>query len=115
MDPAMPLYLLLKSDRLNKNDAKLVDIIHTCGGLLGLVEAIGHVDFYPNGGSLPQPGCGLDIVGACSHSRAWEYMSESAIEVGAFPASECASQSAAKDGQCSDEIDGNMGLDLEYK
>ncbi|XP_034247781.1 pancreatic triacylglycerol lipase-like [Thrips palmi] len=114
LDPAMPLYLLLKSDRLNKNDAKLVDVIHTCGGRLGLAEAIGHVDFYPNGGHLPQPGCGLDILGACSHGRSWQFMAESAVEVGAFPASECDTQNDAKNGKCTNKTDGNMGLNLEY-
>lgn len=36
--------------RINKNDATFVDIIHTNGKGLGLIEPLGHIDFYPNGG-----------------------------------------------------------------
>lgn len=61
MDPAGPLYefpLLRESrGRLDPTDAVFVDIIHTCAGAAGFVEAIGHVDFYPNGGTFNQPGC----------------------------------------------------------
>ncbi|KAL1375308.1 hypothetical protein pipiens_004702 [Culex pipiens pipiens] len=68
MDPAEPMF----SDtdpivRLDTSDAKFVDIIHTDAtpwvqrwprpGGLGMYQSIGHVDFYPNGGSN-QAGCG---------------------------------------------------------
>ncbi|XP_077536516.1 phospholipase A1-like [Haemaphysalis longicornis] len=48
---------------LSRNDAKYVDIIHTNGGdiyafKLGLWNAMGHVDFYPNGGKI-QPNCSI--------------------------------------------------------
>lgn len=47
--------------RLDKNDAKFVDIIHSntevaLGVGLGSSESSGHVDFYVNGGKS-QPGC----------------------------------------------------------
>ncbi|KAK8774206.1 hypothetical protein V5799_011260 [Amblyomma americanum] len=46
---------------LSSEDAIFVDVIHTSGGDItdlkfGTKTAIGHVDFYPNGGSH-QPGC----------------------------------------------------------
>ena len=41
--------------------------------ILGLSEAIGHADFYVNGGDF-QPGCN-DIF--CSHQRAQEFFLES--------------------------------------
>lgn len=50
---------MVKDGRLEKNDSHFVDIIHTSAGFLGIKEAIGHVDFYPNGGVPPQPGCGI--------------------------------------------------------
>lgn len=46
---------------LSRSDATFVDVIHTNMGdirklQLGLPGALGHVDFYPNGGAF-QPGC----------------------------------------------------------
>lgn len=60
LDPAAPgfKYLLLQNERLSDDDAEFVDVIHTAGGTLGFLEPIGHVDFFPNGGKAPQPGCG---------------------------------------------------------
>lgn len=81
-----------KEGKLSEDDAQFVDVIHTAGLWIGTDEKVkilffwqnipislilnqlqvGHVDFYPNGGKAPQPGCehedsfGLD----CSHARA---------------------------------------------
>ena len=41
--------------------------------ILGLLEAIGHADFYVNGGDF-QPGCNNIF---CSHQRAQEFFLES--------------------------------------
>lgn len=58
LDPAYPLYVFSgPSARLTASDAKFVDIIHTDGGVLGYPWAIGHADFFPNGGTPLQPGC----------------------------------------------------------
>jgi hypothetical protein len=52
--------------RLDAGDAILVDNIHTASGSLGFKEPYGHVDFYPNKGTRPQPGCeGLDVASEC--------------------------------------------------
>uniref|UniRef100_A0A6V7JJ22 phospholipase A1 n=1 Tax=Bracon brevicornis TaxID=1563983 RepID=A0A6V7JJ22_9HYME len=61
MDPARPgfespIYKDQK-DRLDPSDAAFVDVIHTCAGTLGFSRALGHADFYPNGGTFSQPGC----------------------------------------------------------
>lgn len=56
MDPAEPLFTDAEPIvRLDRNDAKFVDVVHTdtlpiTRGGLGMSAAIGHVDFYPNGG-----------------------------------------------------------------
>ena len=42
------------SFQLDPGDAEYVDVMHTSE--LGQVEAVGHTDFFPNGGSK-QPGC----------------------------------------------------------
>lgn len=61
LDPAGPAfetpYLKEAAERLDSTDAVFVDIIHTCAGSLGILRPIGHVDFYPNGGTFRQPGC----------------------------------------------------------
>ena len=62
MDPAGPFFALNDtSRRIDTTDGDFVDIIHTDGGTLtgnelGMLDPIGHVDFYPNGGEV-QPGC----------------------------------------------------------
>ncbi|XP_028163534.1 uncharacterized protein LOC114355076 [Ostrinia furnacalis] len=63
LDPALPLFDKLPlSQRLDPSDAKFVDVIHTDAGIFGFKTPIGHVDFYPNGGISPQPGCELEVV-----------------------------------------------------
>lgn len=63
LDPARSLYEFPAAtklrDRLKRGDAYLVDVIHTCAGRLGFKAAIGDMDFYPNDGTPPQPGCSL--------------------------------------------------------
>jgi pimeloyl-ACP methyl ester carboxylesterase len=62
LDPAGPnFYYSEAPDRLDASDALFVDVIHTDGAPrmvsgFGHLDALGHVDFYPNGGSA-QPTC----------------------------------------------------------
>ena len=92
LDPAKPWFDFTKPEnKINKDDAKLVDVIHTNMGWLwegsvALWEQLGDLDFYPNGGEH-QPGCDEVCVGilcsqfglweiftgGCSHSRAVSY------------------------------------------
>lgn len=65
LDPAGPEFRYMGADgRLSKDDASFVDVIHTDGGDsyiadYGMLEPLGHIDFYPNGGQK-QPGCSLN-------------------------------------------------------
>lgn len=76
LDPAGPLFEH-SNVSLSLNDAQFVDVIHTNAGnfsegKFGLNESIGHVDFYPNGGS-DQPNCSFPSESSdpgCSHKRA---------------------------------------------
>lgn len=57
LDPAGPLFDSGSPvNRLDAGDADYVEIIHTDTVALGIGDPIGHVDFYPNGGT-GMPGC----------------------------------------------------------
>ncbi|XP_047527462.1 pancreatic triacylglycerol lipase-like isoform X1 [Vanessa atalanta] len=89
LDPALPLFTLGNKDaRLDKHDARHVEVIHTCGGYLGFASPLGHIDFYPNGGTR-QPGCGFDYRGLCAHNRAHMFFAESIISAVPFTAVRC--------------------------
>ncbi|XP_008554216.2 pancreatic triacylglycerol lipase [Microplitis demolitor] len=114
MDPARPLFEapILKdtSDRLDFSDAIFVDIIHTCAGTVGFVKPIGHVDFYPNGGTFRQPGCPVFITQYCSHGKSHEYMSESIIHPEEFIGLKCDSWKNYKLNKCfENNITATMG------
>lgn len=91
MDPAGPLvFLKISNNRLDKTDAKFVQVLHTCAGRLGFSEALGHADYWPNGGQN-QPACpGVDVAGVCNHALAYEYFAES-VKTGHFEAWSCSS------------------------
>lgn len=59
LDPARPAFedCIGPENHLDDTDANFVDVIHSCAGYLGFRKPIGMVDFYPNGGGPPQPGC----------------------------------------------------------
>ncbi|KYN38152.1 Pancreatic triacylglycerol lipase [Trachymyrmex septentrionalis] len=83
LDPAAPLFEFNgPGERVDKSDAILVQVIHTCTKFVGIKSAIGTSDFYPNGGE-EQPGCGpirgigdVEAMG-CAHSRSEMYYIES--------------------------------------
>lgn len=122
MDPADPAFS--DSDplvRLDRNDAKYVDVIHTdtvpfTRGGLGMPKAIGHVDFYPNGGNN-NPGCdapmdfyidqekgsffwGVQQFLSCNHVRSHQFMIESIRTRCPFLAVTCESYEEFKEGRC---------------
>lgn len=103
LDPAGPL---ISSKDINfsltPSDADYVQVIHTNAGTLGMRDAVGHADFYPNGGSR-QPGCGLDLVGGCAHNRAWEFFAES-VTNNHFVAQRCNSWDDFNRNRCNGEL-----------
>ncbi|CAG7786781.1 unnamed protein product [Allacma fusca] len=117
LDPAGPLYRFVPNQyRLDKSDAQFVDIVHSnggassigIGGFLGITQPLGHVDFYPNGGSL-QPGCPGGVLSfsenfRCSHRRALTYFQESITSPLAFPACRCNSWLELSTANCNCEI-----------
>lgn len=61
MDPAGPMFEFFGSkdiqDRLDSTDARFVNVIHTTNHIFGVAAPVGHSDFYPNLGNMPQSGC----------------------------------------------------------
>ncbi|KAM4614958.1 inactive pancreatic lipase-related protein 1-like [Polymixia lowei] len=106
--------------RLDTTDAAFVDVIHTDAlpfnsklGL-GMSNAIGHIDFYPNGGEL-MPGCsknkgrptdldaiweGTTAFEACNHIRSYQYYSESIVTPSGFVAYPCSDAESFANGKC---------------
>ncbi|XP_013189402.2 uncharacterized protein LOC106134007 [Amyelois transitella] len=136
LDPAGPLFENQDPRaRLDRSDAKFVDVIHSNGetlilGGLGAAQALGHVDFYPNGGRV-QHGCSNLFVGAvsdfvlpwsapspegrslCNHRRAYKFFTDSVSPKCHFPAFPCANYDTFLEGRCfpcdSERRCGNMG------
>uniref|UniRef100_A0A023G8K0 Putative pancreatic lipase-like enzyme n=1 Tax=Amblyomma triste TaxID=251400 RepID=A0A023G8K0_AMBTT len=79
---------------LSSADAEFVDVIHTNGGNMnelefGRKDPMGHVDFYPNGGSY-QLGCTAALSDiSCSHNRAWWYFIEALQSTCSFKSIPC--------------------------
>jgi len=109
MDPAGPYFENLPDYvRLSTGDASFVDCIHTDGKPLyeagfGMMQAIGHADFYPNEG-FDQPGCRALAVG-CSHGRSHQYYSDSIDASCDMTGHNCGSYSKWQQGTCDDCTD----------
>lgn len=122
LDPAGPLFFTVSSNlSIWKTNAKFVDVIHTCAGILGIVEPKGHIDYYPKFGSCPQAGCEVkDIIFlckdfwfkciyiyynkcalvTCSHNRAIEMYAKSIRDAHLYKAYECPYQIIKGKNQC---------------
>ncbi|XP_053535672.1 pancreatic triacylglycerol lipase [Ictalurus punctatus] len=128
LDPAEPYFQGCPPlVRLDPSDALFVDVIHTdtlpmipCLGL-GMSEAVGHLDFYPNGGES-MPGCKsmlgcekninsetVDIDGiwegirdffGCNHLRAYKYYSHSILNPKGFLGYPCSNKTMFESGHC---------------
>jgi hypothetical protein len=88
LDPAARHFQGYENAFLIRGDASFVDVIHSSivyhsGNFLdvlnsryGIPDPTGDVDFYPNGGDAPQPGCSGTTT-SCSHNRAIDYFIDS--------------------------------------
>ncbi|NXF81864.1 LIPH Lipase, partial [Sclerurus mexicanus] len=105
LDPAGPLYRgTPPSERLDPTDAQFVDVIHSDTDGLGYREALGHIDFYPNGGT-DQPGCPLTIFSGlqyfkCDHQRSVFLFLSSLTQSCNITAYPCDSYRNYRNGKC---------------
>lgn len=109
LDPASPSFTVADiTNRLDPTDAQFVQIIHTNGRFLGFSTSIGHIDFYPNGGMI-QAGCGIDLLGGCSHPRAFQYLAE-AIRGASFTSTACDTYTNFQNNKCTNNAKTSLGL-----
>ncbi|KZS07195.1 putative Triacylglycerol lipase [Daphnia magna] len=121
LDPAEPYFQYMPPHvRLDPTDAKFVDAIHTDTRTIlllgyGMIQPVGHLDFYPNGGR-DQPGCNpvdipLDMITedmvtgarelvACNHLRCIEFFIDSLLPNYNYVGYECSDNEAFHRGEC---------------
>ncbi|XP_013191126.1 phospholipase A1 [Amyelois transitella] len=98
LDPAGPCFTYAdSSQRLDKTDAVYVDVIHSNKMVQGVLESLGHADFYLNGGGPNQPGC---FMPSCSHLRAAKVYIESIRIPESFIGVKCESYKDFKSNKC---------------
>ncbi|KAM6104910.1 pancreatic lipase-related protein 2-like [Pterocles gutturalis] len=122
LDPAGPYFEGTPPEvRLDPSDASFVDVIHSNAAQLatiglGIYNTTGHLDFYPNGGTV-MPGCAnltpkmkqsdfeasiadAAVVGSCHHSRSHEYYFESILYPTGYLAYACETYKSFQAGDC---------------
>lgn len=98
LDPAGPLfYLDDPANRVDSSDGIHVEAMFTNSGTQGFTDPLGQVNFFPNFGRS-QPGCGIDVIGACAHARTVLFYAESINTP--FTSHECNSFDEIRNGQC---------------
>lgn len=75
-------------------------MIHTNGGVFGIQIPMGHVDFYPNGGSKQPPTYGISCSITCSHNRAVDLWKFAVIYPNKFYGVKCSGMSEVDQDMC---------------
>ncbi|XP_060802493.1 lipase member H-like [Amyelois transitella] len=118
LDPSGPCFRNLGPDeRLDQDDADLVDVISTNIDGFGMATPVGHVNFYVNGGEF-QPG---DILWMpcnvfCSHIRSFTIWLAALDNPDSFIAVQCDSVQDARYNKCHDRepmVTNIMGLNVD--
>lgn len=69
LDPALPFFTTTsRASKLDRTDARFVDVVHTNAGIFGKIETSGHIDFYMNGGQT-QSACVGDMSELLARAR----------------------------------------------
>lgn len=112
LDPAKPCFVDVPLQyKLDDGDADFVSVLHTDVLARGILSAIGHVDFYVNGG-FSQPGCKdpNGEIGGCNHDRAAMYYAESINTEKGFYGYQCRDWYAYMSGTCQEREDSYMRM-----
>ncbi|KAJ0183326.1 hypothetical protein K1T71_001302 [Dendrolimus kikuchii] len=113
LDPAGPCFSHAYSDqRLDKSDANYVDVIHSNRLVQGIIESLGHADFYLNGGGPNQPGC---FMPSCSHLRAAQVYTESVKTPKSFVGIHCQSWKHFEGNSCEKDAYAVLGYGSSLK
>lgn len=108
LDPAL-LGWTHHPEKLNANDAGIVEVLHTSAGHYGYDFPLGDIDFYANGEF--QPYCGTDVE--CSRDLSFIYYAESiTAESGngpQFVGTSCDSYENALRAECTGARDTSFG------
>uniref|UniRef100_A0A4W4EAW2 Triacylglycerol lipase n=1 Tax=Electrophorus electricus TaxID=8005 RepID=A0A4W4EAW2_ELEEL len=120
LDPAEPYFQGCPAIvRLDPTDAQFVDVIHTDGLPVipnlgfGMFQAVGHIDFYPNGGEH-MPGCDKNIISQIvdidgiwegrrklfSEPESYKYYSDSILTPQGFMGYPCSNDDMFESGHC---------------
>ncbi|KAM9134288.1 pancreatic lipase-related protein 2-like [Pangshura tecta] len=117
LDPAGPFFEGTPPKvRLDPTDARFVDVIHSNAAQFpivgfGMVNTTGHLDFYPNGGSI-MPGCDDVIIPVtkkdyqdanfpiCHHSRSHQFYFQSILHPNGFLGYPCRTYEFFQSGLC---------------
>lgn len=100
-------------ERISTKSGKVVEVVHTCASL-GLDEAVGHVDFFINGGKH-QPSCSIWSP-QCSHLLSFEYWIAALENPRSFVGVRCSSYGQFLENQCDHPVKAYMaGERLLYK
>lgn len=99
----------INDNYIGRTAADKVLVIHGNNGIYGMPEAIGTVDYYPNGKCAVQPGCQTEV---CSRKRAFAIFAEAICYEKAFSATKCSSWSKWQKGLCqkNEVIDINLNV-----
>uniref|UniRef100_A0A3B3VCU9 Lipase, member Ia n=1 Tax=Poecilia latipinna TaxID=48699 RepID=A0A3B3VCU9_9TELE len=105
LDPAGPTFTDKPPEqRLDPTDAQFVDALHTDIDFLGFRAPLGHIDFYPNGGT-DQPGCPKTVLSPsgyfkCDHQRSVFLFMDTINDSCPSRAFPCSSHEDFLDGRC---------------
>ncbi|XP_055627638.1 lipase member H-A-like [Toxorhynchites rutilus septentrionalis] len=122
LDPASPLFLIpldVGTDkRLDKSDARYVQMIITSRCALGVCNGDAHDNFYPSGGTAPQPNCYVPLFDnalshepiSCSHSHSFTLFRMALNPNNVFVGPECSSYTLFLAGWCSKTKSNRMGI-----